>query len=410
MHKFFLEPLRLAMLLSLLSSACALAETNWLSFRGDGGRGDASQATPPTDFDVPSGKHVVWKTASTGRGIGGPLVIDDLVVVTGCDGEDQRDIHVEAFDRATGERRWLRSLRSTGRPYTHPTSANASPSPISDGKRVFALYSSCDLVCLDLTGKLQWIRGFAVDRPKTGNDISMSSSPALIDGVLCVQLENQGDSFAAGIDALTGKTLWSIDRPRDSNWSTPQAITLGDKTSAFVLQDSSAVTIVHSKSGETIHKFDAKADTTSSSSYSHPMVIIPGGETTALKINQSGVEVAWQTNRLSPRRVSPVVYGERIYMGKGSVLVAGNLSDGEVVWQERLPGINEVWASPLYTSAGIFVFDSAGRVVVVKDNGDDAEVIAEPKIGESILATPAAIGDSLYLRTDYAVIRVAKAP
>jgi outer membrane protein assembly factor BamB len=399
-----------SLLIGLASMSVASAESNWLSFRGDGGRGDASQASPPTDFDVPAGKNVAWKTATTGRGIGGPLVIDDLVVVTGCDGEDQRDIHVEAFDRDSGKRRWLRSFRSTGRPYTHPTSANASPSPISDGKLVFALYSSCDLVCLDLEGKLQWMRGFAIDHPKTGNDISMSSSPALIDGVLCVQLENQGDSFAAGIEATTGKTVWSVERPRDSNWSTPQAITLGDGTTAFVLQDSSAVTIVNSKSGETIHKFDVKGDTTASCSYSHPMVIVPGGETTALKINQTGVEVVWQNNRLSPRRVSPVIYGERIYMGKGSVLVGGNLSDGEVVWQERLPGINDVWASPLYTAAGIFVFDAAGKVVVVKDNGDDAEVVAEPKIGEAILATPAAIGDSLYLRTDLAVIRLTESP
>jgi outer membrane protein assembly factor BamB len=389
------------------SFAHGQAESNWLAFRGDGGRGDASQASPPVDFDVPSGKNVAWKTATTGRGIGGPLVINDLVIVTGCDGEDQRDIHIEAFDRESGERRWLRSLRSTGRPYTHPTSANASPSPISDGKFVYALYSSCDLVCLDLEGKLQWMRGFAVDRPKTGNDISMSSSPALADGVVCVQLENQGDSFATGIDSANGKTLWSIERPRDSNWSSPQALTLGDGTPAFLLQESASVTIVSARNGETLHKFDMKCDTTSSASYAHPMVIIPGAETTALKINPTGVEITWQNNRLRPQRVSPVIYGDRIYMGKGSVLISGSMNDGEVIWQQRLPGVNNVWASPLYTASGIFVFDSAGQVVVVKDNGDDAEVVAEPKIGEAILATPAAIGDSLYLRTDFAVVRIA---
>ncbi len=54
------------------------------------------------------------------------------------------------------------------------------------------------------------------------------------------------------------------------------------------------------------------------------------------------------------------------------------------------------------------MFDSHGKVVVVKDNGEAAEVVAQPVIGESILATPAAVGDSLYLRTDNSVIRVAK--
>ncbi len=387
----------------------AAGESNWLAFRGDGGRGEASESTPPIDFDVPSGKNVAWKTPTTGRGIGGPVVVNDLVIVTGCDGEDQRDIHIEAFDRETGTRRWLRSLRSTGRPFTHPTSANASPTPVSDGERVFALFSSCDLICLDLQGRLLWARGLAIDHPKTGNDISMSSSPAIIDGVVCVQLANQGDSFASGIDATTGKTLWSIDIPRDSNWASPQPMVLGDGTPAFAMQDSAALSILKASTGEVLHRFDMNCDSTSSATFAPPLVIIPAAETTALRIDSTGVEVAWRNNRLRPQSCSPVVHGERVYMGKGSVLVSGNLGDGEVVWQQRLPGISKVWASPLYTASGIFVFDSGGQVVVVRDNGDNAEVIGEPKIGESILATPAVVGDSLYLRTDYAVIRIAQA-
>jgi outer membrane protein assembly factor BamB len=392
--------------LTMLTAGMAQAESNWLAFRGEGGRGDASTATPPTKFDVAEGTNVAWKTATTGRGIGGPLVIDDLVIVTGDNGEDQRDIHVEAFDRETGQRRWLRSLRSTGRPFTHPTSANASPSPVSDGTLVYALFSSCDLVCVDLKGQLQWVRALALDHPKAGNDISMSSSPAIAGGIVCVQLENQGDSFAAGIDGKSGKTRWMLPRPRDSNWSTPQPIELGDGTAAFVMQDSSAISIVNANSGEVVHRFDVKCDTTSSCTYAPPLIIVPGEETTALRIDSTSVEVLWQNNRLRPQRCSPVVHKERVYMGKGSVLIAGNVNDGEVVWQQRLPGINNVWASPLYTGSGIFVFDSGGGVAVVKDNGDSAEVIAESKIGESILATPAALGDSLYLRTDFAVVRI----
>jgi outer membrane protein assembly factor BamB len=398
--------LSFAALLLSLSSAVVYAETNWLSFRGEGGRGDASTAQPPTDFDVPNGKNVAWKSPTTGRGIGGPLVIEDLVVVTGCDGEDQRDIHVEAFDRETGNRRWLRSLRSIGRPYTHPTSANASPSPVSDGSHVIALFSSCDLVCLDLEGRVQWTRALALDHPKTGNDISMSSSPTISGGIVCIQLECQGESFATGIDIKTGKTVWVIDRPRDSNWTTPQPVELGDATPAFVLQDATGVSIVRAAGGEQLHRFDLKCDTTASSTYAPPLIIVPGDQVTALRIDSTTVEIAWQNNRLKPQRCSPVVHGERVYMGKGSVLIAGNLGDGELIWQQRLPGINTVWATPIYTGAGIFVFDAGGKVAVVKDNGDSGEVIAEPIVGEAILATPAAIGDSLYLRTDLAVIRL----
>ncbi len=407
-HSAWAGQLMLALATLAAPTVSFAADVNWLSFRGEGGRGDASSATPPVDFDVTTGKNVAWKQATTGRGIGGPLVIGDLVIVTGNDGEDQRDIHVEAFDRESGERRWLRSFRSTGRPYTHPTSANASPTPVSDGKQIYALFSSCDLVCLNLDGSLAWMRALALDHPKTGNDISMSSSPALVDGVLCVQLENQGDSFAMGLDAATGKSLWTVDRNRRANWTTPQPIKLGDGTNAFVLQDSDSIEMLNAKTGEQLHSFTANCDTTASCTYAPPYVLVPGDETTAIKLDATGVEIAWQNNRLRPQRCSPVVLNDRIYMGRGSVLVAGNLEDGEVVWQQRLPEIDSVWASPLITADGIFVFDSAGKVVVVKDQGDEAEVVSQPVIGESILATPAAIGDSLYLRTDNSVIRIAK--
>lgn len=393
---------------TLFPLSSASGQSQWLAFRGDGGRGEAMKAKPPTEFDVPAGKNLAWKTSTTGRGIGGPLVIDDLVVVTGCSGEDERDIHIEGFDANTGERRWIRSMRSTGRPYTHPTSANASPTPASDGQRIFALFSSCDLVCVDLQGRLQWFRGLAVDHPKTGNDISMSSSPAVIDGVVVVQLENQGDSFAAGLDAETGETLWQMPRDRQSNWATPLPITIGDGRSAFVLQDGGNLMIVDARSGQVEHDFAIKCDRTASASYSAPLIIVPGEETVALRTDSSGVEEVWRSNKLRPQRCSPVIADGKVYMGRGSVLIAGNLVDGEIVWQKRLPGVETVWATPVATGSGIYVFDSSGNVAVVRDDGDSAEVVSESVIGESILASPAVVGDALYLRTERAVIKIAE--
>jgi len=394
--------------LTLVFAADAAGQSQWLAFRGDGGRGEAMKSKPPTEFDVPEGKNLAWKTATTGRGIGGPLVIGDLVVVTGCDGEDERDIHIEGFDAKTGKRLWIRSMRATGRPYTHPTSANASPTPASDGQRIFALFSSCDLVCVDLQGRLQWFRGLAIDHPKTGNDISMSSSPAVIDGVVAVQLENQGDSFAAGLDAETGETLWQMARDRQSNWATPVPVMIGDGRPAFVLQDGGELVIVDARSGKVEHDFAIKCDRTASASYAAPMIIVPGEETVALRADSSGVEVVWRSNKLRPQRCSPVIADGKVYMGRGSVLIAGNLVDGEVAWQKRLPGVESVWATPVATGSGIYVIDSSGKVAVVRDDGDSAEVVSQPVIGESILASPAVVGDALFLRTERAVIKIAE--
>ncbi|MEL6107357.1 MAG: PQQ-binding-like beta-propeller repeat protein [Planctomycetota bacterium] len=386
---------------------------DWLGFRGDG-RSFAPESRTPVTFDVESGKNVAWKTATTGRGIGGPLVIGDSVIVTGCGGEDERDLYVESFSLNDGSRQWTRMMRATGRPFTHPTSSNASPTPASDGKRVFALFSSCDLICYDLEGHLLWYRALAVDHPKTGNDISMSSSPVVVDGVVIVQLENQGDSFAAGVSAETGEILWTNERDASSNWSSPQPIKLDDGRYAVSMHNRGGIELVAARTGEVLKRFEVSGDATSSPAYAAPYVIVPGESTTAIVLNPSDAKdpegvakIAWESNKLRPRSCSPVVSNDRVYMGKGSVLMCGSLSDGSVLWQARLGKLSGVWATPVMTASGIYVVDTNGKVVVVSDEGDKGTVIGESEAGEKILASPAVTGNALILRSERGLLKVA---
>ena len=109
-------------------------------------------------------------------------------------------------------------MKATGRPFCHQTSANAAPTPCSDGEKIFAFYSSNDLICYDLEGNLQWFKSLIDKHPLIGNDIGMGSSPIVLDGVVVVTVECQTDSFAAGVSAETGETLWEIPLNADSNW------------------------------------------------------------------------------------------------------------------------------------------------------------------------------------------------
>ncbi|QEF99035.1 outer membrane biogenesis protein BamB [Stieleria maiorica] len=394
-------------------ASCRADAGDWLGFRGDG-RSFDPEAKTPAEFDSESGKNIAWRVATTGRGIGGPLVIGDQVIVTGCGGEDERDLYVESYSVADGKRLWSRPMRATGRPFTHPTSSNASPTPASDGERIFALFSSCDLVCYDLQGHLIWYRALAIDHPKTGNDISMSSSPVVVDGVVVVQLENQGDSFAAGIDASSGEILWTNDRSASSNWSSPQPVESEDGISAVAMHNGSGVELVDAKSGEVLKRFDVSGDGTASSTFASPYIIVPGQSTTAIRLSAAEAEgddavatIQWQSNKLRPQRCSPVASSDRIYMGRGSTLMAGSISDGSVLWTARLGKLNNVWATPVLTATGLYVVGSDGKVIVVEDQGDKGEVIAESDLGESVLASPAVSGNALYFRSENGLIKVA---
>ncbi|MFM7072835.1 MAG: PQQ-binding-like beta-propeller repeat protein, partial [Planctomycetota bacterium] len=132
---------------------------DWAQFRGPAGTSVAADAKLPTSFNVADNQNVAWRADLPGRGPSSPIVVADRVVVTCSDGPLQEKLIVACFDAKSGKSLWRRQFWATGRTYSHPDSANAAPTPASDGKRIFAFYSSNDMVCLDLDGNLQWFRG-----------------------------------------------------------------------------------------------------------------------------------------------------------------------------------------------------------------------------------------------------------
>ncbi len=210
-----------AMVVSLLCGA------DWLHFRGSDNRGVAPTARLPVSWSPDKdGKphNIAWKSPLVGRGVSSPIVVDGRVIVTAASGFRQDRLHVLCFSVATGERLWERQFWATGRTLCHPTSSVAAPTPASDGHLIFALFSSNDLACLDLDGNLRWYRGLTHDYPTAANDVGMSSSPLVIGDTVIVQIENKGDSFAAGLLAATGQTRWKQAREQEMNWVSPTVL------------------------------------------------------------------------------------------------------------------------------------------------------------------------------------------
>lgn len=375
-----------------------IGSKGWLGFRGDGTSASVSKA--PAKLDVGDQGNVVWRQAMPGRSVAGPIVVGDLVVTTSSSGQDGEVLHVSGVDLQTGDVQWEQTFRATGRPFCHPTSANAAPSPASDGERIFAFFSSNDLVCLSLEGELLWYRGLGFDYPKAGNDVGMASSPVVVDGAVIVQVEAQGDSFAAAIDAETGKNLWRIDRPQTANWSSPLVIRRPDDRNEVVIQSRQDAIAVDPRTGQTRWSSEEGGSAIPSPTASGGLLILPSDEVVALNIGASATapEVAWRNNRLSPRNASVVATDGRLYSLKGSVLVAANLADGEQLWQERISGLGSSWATPVASGGRIYIFDQSGVGVVIEDRGESGEKIGEVELGEGVLGSPAIADGKLIVR------------
>lgn len=396
----------------LLAAIPLFLGADWLQFRGSDNKGVAVSEKLPTEFGPE--QNVAWKVALPGDGVCGPIVIGNRVIISASSGAVEQDrLHVLCYDAASGKQLWHRQFWATGRPYHHPTSANAAPTPASDGQRIFAFYSSNDLVCLDLEGNLLWYRGLGLDYPKTGNDVGMSASPLVVGDTVVVQVECQGDSFAAGLDAATGENRWRVERPKGANWVSPAAIRNADGSAAVLLQAASGLSAHDAKSGKELWKYDASCAGIASLTTSGDRIFLPAKGLTVLESPEgaSTPKLLWESNKLSPGNASPVIDGDRVYiLNRVGVLACADSTNGETLWQTRLKGT--FWATPVIAGGYAYCANQDGECLVVKlgdgQPGSKGELVHTAAFTEPFFGTPAAADGALYLRSEKSLWKIAE--
>ena len=158
--------------------ARATGPRNWPSFRGDSSAGNGDGQRAITDWDVASGKNIKWKTPIPGVATSSPIVWGNRVFATtavssagnnsfktGLYGDvkpvDDLSPHewkIYCLDKATGKILWERAA-VIGAPRTkrHTKSSQASSTPVTDGRRVVAVFGSAGvMIAWDYSGKELW--------------------------------------------------------------------------------------------------------------------------------------------------------------------------------------------------------------------------------------------------------------
>ncbi len=382
-----------------LALACvALGGADWRQFRGTDSNSVAGDVQLPVAWSET--ENVSWKTPLPARGVSSPIVVGDAVVVTSSSGFKQDRLYVSCYDAATGAKRWQREFWATGRTLCHPTSANAAPTPASDGERIFAFYSSNDLVCLDLQGNLLWLRGLTLDFPTAANDVGMASSPVVSGETVVVQVECEGNSFAAGINSLTGETRWQSPRPAQANWTSPVVWRGGnDGKDVVLLQSGDRLTAHDPLSGEVVWEYRGDCAGIASPLAIGDTVYVPAGGMTALKIAEPGKpEVVWQENKLGAGNACALLHNGKLYvLNSAGALTCGDAATGNVLWRGRLKG--SFWATPVLAGNYLYCVNQEGLGQVV-DLSAEGKIAAENSFGEPVLGTPAIAHNAMYVRTD----------
>lgn len=390
----------LAVALGLVGPGIGVA-ADWPEFRGPLGRGVTPATLARTTWSDAEG--VAWKRDLPGRGASSPIVVNDLVVVTASSGARQDRLHILAFDKATGAPRWERTLWATGRTLCHPTSAVAAGTPASDGTRIVALFSSCDLFCLDLEGRLIWQRNLAVEHPRSGNDVGMGSSPRIIDGTVVVQIDCQGDAFATGIDVATGDERWIAPREKIASWSSPLAVPLPDQPPAepprgVLLQNPNGLELRSAADGKVVWAWQGSCAGIPMTTAQAARLLVPADGLVAIDPRAESREPVWKSAKLACGIASPLAVDDAVItLNRAGVLVIGNVNDGAIRDQIRLAG--SFWASPIVAGATIVAANKEGRTFLVSLDGDP-QIVAENELPGTFTATPAVAEGCLYLRSE----------
>ncbi len=383
------------------------AADGWLQFRGNDTRSAAPEAAPPTELDA--GRHIAWRAPLPGRGLASPIVVGDRVFVTAASTADQSRLHVLCFGAEGGELLWDRAFWATGRTVCHEKTCVAAPTPASDGEHIYALYSTNDLICLDLDGNLKWLRGLMQDYPNASNSLGLATSPVIAGGTLVAQIENDADSFAAGIDLITGENKWKISRTRRANWTSPLVLPGG----TVVLQGSAGLTAIDAASGRERWVYGEGAATIPSSvaAGDGSVLYAPSNGLTAMRPSPDGntPDIVWQKGTLRPGTASPVIAGDKLLvLNSAGVLIASESDTGETLWKTRLEGPfsgSPVVAGDRY----LYIASERGGLLQCVDlDGEEGRVTGTIELGETILGTPALAGDALYVRSDGHLWKIAE--
>jgi outer membrane protein assembly factor BamB len=108
----------------------------------------------------------------------------------------------------------------------------------------------------------------------------------------------------------------------------------------------------------------------------------------------------WGHSKLSSHICSPLYYNNYVYMIRdGGIISCSDAEDGKLLYEEKLGAPGAYFSSPVAANGRIYVASRNGIVTVI-EAGDKLNILAKNDLGEMITATPAIIGNKIYIRTD----------
>ena len=391
---------RLVLTLLTLSVSGPTNAENWPGWRGPTGMGISGESNLPVEWS--KANNIRWKVELQGAGVSAPVVWGERVFLTASDGRLNDRLHVFCYHRQDGKLLWHSRFFGTAPTDLFAPGGMAVPTPVTDGKHLFTLFGTGDLMCLDFAGKPVWIRSLAQEYGPFRNRWGMGTSPILVGDNLIVQVDHWSQSYLLCVDAKTGANRWKTDRDASVNWSSPLTVKFKDHDELIVLGTYRAMGYDLETGSERWHVRGMGMQCIPSPIVEGNVLVAASGENTmAIKLdgksgNLTDSNMLWINKKAAAYLPSPVLYKGLVYIaGDRGINTCLDAAKGTVVWKKRLG--DQYYASPVAGDGKVY-FPSKGGIVFVVKAGPQYEVLAKNDMGEGIVASLAISDGQIFLR------------
>jgi outer membrane protein assembly factor BamB len=126
------------------------------------------------------------------------------------------------------------------------------------------------------------------------------------------------------------------------------------------------------------------------------LAIHPGGSGDITKTH-----LAWKSTRSLPYVSSPLYYKGRLFTVKnGGLVSAYDVKNGHPIYQdERLGAPGDYYASAVAADGRVYFTSQNGIVTVIAASDGSPTILAQNKLNEQTMATPALVGNTILIRT-----------
>jgi outer membrane protein assembly factor BamB len=404
----------LCLFLFLVVSLRPAAE-NWPGWRGPTGQGISTETGLPTEWGATS--NIAWKTPIPGLGWSSPIVWEDRVFVTTTT-DAETVCRVICLDRKTGEVLWDKEVFEQVPRRRERFNSYATPTPVTDGKRVYAVFGDGSIVALNFAGEIEWTNR----EVKFYSQHGLGASPVLYQDLLIMPFDGSADSgdlrvgwqvpwdksFILAVDKNNGQERWRAQRGESRIAHVTPNILRAPEGDQLVSGAGDVIQGFNPQTGELIWQVHSRGEGVVPSIVIGDGLIFTmsgyDGDTTIRTVRQGGkgdvtkTHIAWEEKRGVPNRPSFVHVSPHLFaISDGGVATCYEAATGKIIWQERVGG--NYSASPIYAEGRIYFLSEQGESTIIKA-GPEFEIIARNSIGERCQASYAVSQGQIFIRSE----------